>query len=180
MSKKKTGKDKKVVDATKKYFNPRTRQEVWDADYLHKLSPEEKAWYNKFRNESINANLTLVQDPLIKQYAEENNLVYRRAKTEMIGGGYTPIKSEGKPSKGQIHKTKEQAKEIFDSNNRRNNDLLGVTRINKLLEGDVHGMDSKKDIWFETDPGAVEDALIWAIDYKNNPGLTKKNYKKKK
>src|SRR6185503_17838328 len=178
MSKKEPSKQTKQVDATKKYFNPRTRQELWDADYLDKLSPEERAWYMKFMSESVNASLTLVKDPLIEEYAKINKVPYKTAKIEMKGGGYTPIKSEGKPTKGHLHTKKSHAKEIFDSNNKRNNDLLGVTRINGLLEGDIHGTAVKTDVWHETDPNATEDALNWAIDYKNNPSMTKRQYKK--
>lgn len=119
-------------------------------------------------SEYANASLELVKDPLIEGYAKENNLMYKRAKTEMKGGGYTPIKSEGKPKKGHIHKTKAQAKSIFDANNNRNNDLLGVTKINGLLEGDIHDLANKKDIWIESNPQSTEDAIIELIDLKKS------------
>lgn len=165
---KKQEKRKRTDAATKQYFNPRVRQEVWDADYVHTLPPAEKAWYLKFMSEYANASLELVKDPLIEEYAKENNLMYKRAKTEMKGGGYTPIKSEGKPKKGHIHKTKAQAKSIFDANNNRNNDLLGVTKINGLLEGDIHDLANKKDIWIESNPQSTEDAIIELIDLKKS------------
>lgn len=170
----------KQPDATKKYFNPRTRQELWDADYLDKLSPEDRAWYMKFMSESVNASLSLVKDPMIEKYAKVNKVAYRTARIEMKGGGYEPIKTEGCPKKGHLHTKKSHAKEIYDANNNRNNDLLGVTRINGLLEGDIHGIATKTDIWHETDPNTTEETLNWLIDYKRNPESAKRQYKKKK
>lgn len=159
-------KKKSIIAPEKKFFNPRSRQDLWDADYLDKLSPEELAWYKKFNFEYANATIDLNKDPLIEEYARVNNLKYRRAKTEMIGGGYTPKKNEGKPKKGHIHKTREQAKEIFDNNNKRNNDLFGVTKINGLLKYDVHTLSNNTDIWHETDPNVTEDTLIRMLDEK--------------
>lgn len=178
MSKKQRSKQQRQQDATKKYFNPKTRQELWDADYLDKLNPEERAWYMKFMSESVNASLTLQKDPLIEEYAKVNNVLYKTAKIEMKGGGYTPIKSEGRPTKGHLHTKQSHAKEIFDSNNKRNNDVLGVTKVNGLLEGDIYGIALKSDVWHKTDPRATEEALNWAIDYKKNPSMTKRQYKK--
>jgi hypothetical protein len=40
---------------------------------------------------------------------------------------------KGALRKGQVHTKKEHAKEAYDANNRRNNDVYGVTRINGLL-----------------------------------------------
>ena len=123
----------------------------------------------RFMNEYVNASLEVEKDPLIQKYAEWNGLKYTRAKNEMIGGGYTP---KDKPKKA-LHKTQEQAKDIFDSNNRRNNDLFGVTRINNLLEYDVDGLAKKKDIWIETNPNSTEEAMVNLIDYNKNPRSAK-------
>ena len=168
-----------MPDATKKYFNPRVRQELWDADYINTLSEKDRAWYMKFMSEYVNSTITLIKDPLIEEYAKINNVPYKTAKIEMKGGGYTPIKSEGKPTKGHLHTKKSHAKDIFDSNNRRNNDVLGVTKINGLLEGDIYGTALKTDVWHETDPNLTEETLNWTIDYKKNPSMTKRQYKKK-
>lgn len=129
-------------------------------------------------SEWANASVETVKDPLIMEYAKVNNLGYKIAKKEMIGGGYTPIKREGAPKKGHLHKTKEHAKEIFKKNNQTNNDIFGVTKINNLLEYDLHGSAQRKDVWHETDPGNVEDALIWAMDYKKSKRATKREYRK--
>lgn len=179
MSKKERSKQTKKPDATKALNNPRTRQELWDADYLNTLSKKDYDWYMKFMSESVNASITLNKDPMIEEYAEVNKVAYRTAKKEMKGGGYSPIPSEGKPKRGHLHTKKSHAKEIFDANNNRNNDLLGVTRINGLLEGDIYGKSLKADIWIESNPNATEEALNWAIDYKNNPDMAKRRYKKK-
>lgn len=50
-------KSKKISDrGIKKNKNLKIRQELIDADYLDKLSPEDKAWYNKFIIESVSAD----------------------------------------------------------------------------------------------------------------------------
>jgi hypothetical protein len=168
--KKESGRKKlKNVNPTKKFFNPRVRGELWDVDYLDQLGPEELEYYNKFMNEWANANVKKVKDPLIEEYSIINQIGYKRAKKEMIGGGYKPIKKEGKPTKGHIHRKKEHVQQIFDDNNKRNNDVFGVTKINNLLEYDLAGLAMRKDVWHETDPQATENALIEAIDYKKNP-----------
>jgi hypothetical protein len=102
-------------------------------------------------------------------YDEKEILIGKKSKKEMIGGGYKPSKKEGKPKKGHIHKTKEQAKSIFDDNNKRNNDVYGVTKINGLLEMDLAGLAMNRDIWNDTDPNITEDVMLLSIDVKRNP-----------
>lgn len=162
-------KKKKKVDASKKYFNPRVRAELWDADYLDTLSEKDRNWYLKFMSESVNATIEVVKDPLVEEYSKLNNITYKRARKEMIGGGYTPIKKEGQPTKGHLHKTKEQKKKIFDENNSRNNDLYGVTKINNLLEYDINSMSKTRDIWHEGNPETTEEAMLTLIDFKRDP-----------
>lgn len=89
------------------------------------------------------------------------------------------VDKKGMPKKGHLHKTKKQKKSVFDANNKRNNDVFGVTKVNGLLEYDVNGLSHERDIWFETDPNSTEDALHWAIDYKNNKNATKREYRKR-
>ena len=136
-------------------------------DYLNTLSPEDRKWYEQFMSEYANATICKRKDPMISEYALVNKITYNRAKKEMIGGGYTPIKGEGKPVKGSVHTKEEHVKEIFDNNNKRNNDLFGVTKVNNLLEYDVNGLAMKKDVWHETNPDTTEDTLNKIIDYKN-------------
>jgi hypothetical protein len=160
---------KKKPDATKKYFNPRVRAELWDMDYADKLSPEELDYYKRFMSEYANATLTVEKDPLIQEYSKINGIGYKKSKKEMIGGGYKPSKNEGKPTKGHVHKKKEHVKAIFDDNNKRNNDVYGVTKINGLLEMDLAGLAMNRDIWNETDPNITEDVMLLSIDVKRNP-----------
>lgn len=162
----KKGKCKKIVDPNKKYFNPRVRAEIWDLDYLESLPPKEKEYMRKFMGEWANASIVLERDPLIQEYSEINQISYNRAKKEMIGGGYKLKKKEGNPKKGHLHKTAKEAKEIFDNNNKRNNDLFGVTKINNLLEYDLAGLAMRRDIWHETDPKSTEETLIEYITEK--------------
>lgn len=147
-------------------------------DYLEKLPPAEKTYMKKFMSEYANATIKTRKDPLIKEYAEINGIGYKRAKKEMIGGGYTPIDNEGKPLKKHLHNTAEQAKDIFDSNNNRNNDVFGVTKVNNLLEYDIIGMSAQKDVWHETDPQATEKAIIEMLDYMNDPDSINIEYPK--
>jgi hypothetical protein len=158
-------KAQRKVDPAKKFFNPRVRAELWDADYLHLLDPKDLEFYHKFMSEFANAAIQTKKDPLIQEYSRVNKIGYKRAKKEMIGGGYNPIKEEGKPLEKHLHKSPEHPKELFDSNNARNNDVFGVTKINNLLEYDLNGLALKKDVWHETDPEATENAIIDLIDY---------------
>ncbi len=52
--------------AMKPELNLKTRTELIDCDYFHKLSPEEKEWRNKFQDEYINANLPKYRTKLHK------------------------------------------------------------------------------------------------------------------
>lgn len=167
-------------DAVKKFFNPRSRNELWEGmEYIKDLPLKEKEWMLKFMSEYANATIEDVKDPLIVEYADMNKLGYTRAKNEMIGGGYIP-KDEKKNASQNLHKKYQHKKEINDSNNRIRNDIFGVTKINGLLTYDVNSVSEKTDIWFETNPETTEDALIWALDYDRDPIATKKEFKKLK
>lgn len=47
----------------KKELHPRTRWEYLDADYMDKLSPEEKEFYSKFNEEYYGASLAKEDEP---------------------------------------------------------------------------------------------------------------------
>lgn len=64
---------------------------------------------------------------------------------------------------GHLHRTKAQAKSLYDANNKRNNDVHGVTKANFLL----YDINSQKEGWDITNPSLTEDALIAMIDNKD-------------
>lgn len=73
----------------------------------------------------------------------------------------------GRVAKGHLHRTNAQAKEIFDDNNRRNNDVLGVSRVNIGLT-EINGQLSANDGWYITNCQLTEDATIANIETKDN------------
>jgi hypothetical protein len=58
---------------------------------------------------------------------------------ESIGASVRKLKS-GKIAAGQLHNTEALAKECYDANNRRNNDVYSVTKANGLLYDIKHKM----------------------------------------
>lgn len=60
-----------------KKYNPRIRQEKIDADYLHKLNPDELAWYAKFMEEENNASFQN-DGTDFNQTKEERKKIYDR------------------------------------------------------------------------------------------------------
>lgn len=91
--------------------------------------------------------------------------------------GYNP--ETGRAKSGQLHKKKAQIKSIYDDNNRRNNDVLGVTKANRLLS-DVENEFKNRDGWYVHDTEKQEDAQIAAIDNQEEVMLTKDEYEKVK
>jgi hypothetical protein len=123
------------LKALKATYNPRTRAELLDYDYLKKLKPKDLEWLAQFTNE------------------------YTAGAVEKYKAG--PKKGQVKP--GHIHKTKELAKDCYDRNNWRNNDIYGVTRANNLLY-DVQSQIDSGDGWYITKADLTEQALISQID----------------
>ena len=69
----------------------------------------------------------------------------------------------GNVRKRHLHTTNAQAKEIFDDNNRRNNDVLGVTRANALLSAIDYANDSTDGMRL-TNLDLQEQATVQTID----------------
>jgi hypothetical protein len=55
--KKRNRRSQEKYPALKPELNLRSRYELFDQDYIDKLSDEEKAWLNKFNDEYVNTNL---------------------------------------------------------------------------------------------------------------------------
>lgn len=111
------------------------RNELYDADYLDKLNPEEREWYNKFMSEYVNASVK-------------------------------KDKKTGRVKAGHLHKNKALAKDVYDANNRRNNDVFGVTKVNGLLTYDIVNYVKTDDGWYVHNPELTEDELISKLDEK--------------
>lgn len=77
----------------------------------------------------------------------------------------------GKVKSGYLHNTKELAKSVYDANNRRNNDVLGVSKANNLLRSlDMFVKDDDDDLAEITNihnPELTELATISQIEHKN-------------
>ena len=67
--------------------------------------------------------------------------------------------SKGRVKRGHIHDTPELAKDCYDRNNRRNNDVLGVTRANHLAY-DIDSQIETQDGWYITNKELTEDSAI--------------------
>lgn len=71
--------------------------------------------------------------------------------------------SKGKVRAGHVHTKPEHVKECYDSNNRRNNDVYGVSRANGLTY-DIDQQLGQSDGWYITNPNYTEDSLITELD----------------
>lgn len=83
--------------------------------------------------------------------------------SEYAGGAVKKNKNKTQPLSRHLHKTNALAKDVYDSNNRRNNDLYGVTKANGLLR-DIHDQSDDINIY---NHGLAEEAMIALIDNKN-------------
>ena len=149
----KKGKENKPKNwHVKKSQAPRVRTELLDADYLHLLDEETLAWHNKFTSEYVNAAITKTK--------------VKKAKKK-VKGKKKQKKVVRRVAAGHLHKTNALAKECYDANNRRNNDLYGVTKINGLLSFDLDQVvRNGQDITGES-VEAAEDAMIAYLDNKH-------------
>lgn len=118
--------------------------------------------------ESLNpAKVTKVRKDLVEvDYLRKLNNEDKRwlaQFTDEYTAGSVQKDKRGKVKSGYLHNTKALAKDCYDSNNRRNNDVHGVTRANGLLY-DIDQVSNNKDGWYITQVGLTEDALIKKVD----------------
>ena len=71
--------------------------------------------------------------------------------------------SKGNVKSGHIHTKPEHVKECYDANNRRNNDVYGVSRANNLTY-DIDQQLGQSDGWYITNPNYTEDSIISNMD----------------
>lgn len=97
---------------------------------------------------------------------------------EWVGANIRKSKKTGKVLPGHLHLSKELAKERYDANNKRNNDVFGVARANNLANDVVTEL-QKNDGWYITNSDLTEDAVIAQIENQNEQELlTKEEFEK--
>ncbi len=101
---------------------------------------------------------------------------YNKFINEYVNASITKHKSNGRIKKGHLHKTKDKVKEIYDANNKRNNDLFGVTKINGLLEYWENDSFDGYEEYSVKNPQLTEESLNAYID---NKKYKRKRRKKK-
>lgn len=132
----------------------------------------------KVRRELLDYDKDFIED-LKKNHPEE--YLYLAQFTDEWAGANVRKTKAGKVKSGHLHSTNELAKDVYDRNNRRNNDVLGVSRINNLASDIVSEID-KNDGWYITQAGLTEEAIISQLEEKNSEGslLSYKEYLKVK
>lgn len=121
----------------------------------------------KVRMEFIDYDYKEKLDPESFEYLAKFN-------NEYYGAAISKTKS-GKVRAKHLHKNLAQVKEIYDDNNRRNNDVLGVTKANALLF-DIETELTKNDGWWVKDSENTENAIISEIDTEENDILSYEEY----
>ncbi len=125
----------------------------------------------KVRKEFIDYDYTKTLDSEALEFLGKFN-------SEYYGASIRKTKS-GKIRAEHVHKDLAHAKESYDDNNRRNNDVMGVTRANALLF-DLQTEIEKNDGWYSHNPENQEDALIADIDSDEDTILSFKEYQEVK
>lgn len=101
----------------------------------------------------------LLDADYLQKLSPEELAWYNQFIDEYVGASVKKNKN-GSVKKGHLHNTKALAKDCYDRNNLRNNDVLGVSKANGLL----HDIYNQEDGWYITQTGLQEDALIAEID----------------
>lgn len=125
----------------------------------------------KVRGEFIDYDYADKLDP-------ENTAYLAKFNNEYYGAAISKRK-DGKVKAGHLHKDLKQVKDIYDSNNRRNNDVLGVSKANRLIN-DIDAEIKNNDGWYVNNTALEEDALNEGIDSQEQEFLTREEYEKVK
>ena len=133
-------KKKKPVRQAKDSLNfskiPKVRREFVDADYLEMLKRDHPEAYEW----------------------------YAKFIDEYIGANIKKSKKTNAPLARHLHRSNKLAKSVFDANNRRNNDVYGVTKANGLL-GNVDSYGG--ELGRLNNPENVENAMIAILDQRD-------------
>lgn len=138
MSKKKI--DKKYPGLTSR-GDLKIRHELYDQDYIDKLSDKEKEWLSNFNLEYNSAN-----------FDHEGKRIHKeKLRTRKV-------KSTGKSRVVDVGK-----KDSFDRNNLRNNDVFAIVKANHMFR-DLSQADKQNVVARETTVNNTEDAIIEVLD----------------
>lgn len=134
--------------ATKKPL--KTRKKYTHADSLR---PEKNT---KVRREFIDYDYT-------KELSEDELAFLAKFNNEYYGAAISKNPETGRVKAGHLHRKKADVKDIYDDNNRRNNDVYGVTRSNHLLY-DIVTETNANDGWYITNEALTEAAAVSSLD----------------
>lgn len=120
----------------------------------------------------------LLDADYLKKLKPEDLKWYAQFIDESVGGAVHKNKN-GKVKKGYLHNTKELAKQCYDANNHRNNDVFTVNKANYLLQ-DLNAKLDESDGWYVHNTELTEDATIQQMEDKEAEDsiLTLEEYKK--
>lgn len=114
-----------------------------------KSAPRAKKTKNKFtiqdsliKGKNPRVRSEFIDFDYVKTLSPEDQEYLAKFNSEYYGASVGYNEKTGRAKSGQLHKKKTQIKEIFDANNRRNNDVLGVTKANLLLS-DIANMNEE-------------------------------------
>lgn len=94
---------------------------------------------------------------------DENELEWlAKFNNEYYGAAVKKTKT-GRVAPGHLHRRMDQAKEIYDNNNRRNNDVHGVSKVNVGLT-ELDSEINARDGWYITNEDLTEEATIANIE----------------
>lgn len=145
MAKKKTKRKKAIKKQNKPAFKLKKNVR------LKSLNP---AHVPRVRKELLDADY-------LKQLSKEELLWYAQFTDEWVGANIHKTKT-GKVKSGFLHNTKELAKDCYDRNNRRNNDIYAVSKANMLLS-DIEIITEDQASMHNSNPWEVENHLITDI-----------------
>jgi hypothetical protein len=123
----------------------------------------------------------LIDADYLDQLSEDEYLWYAQFTNEWAGAAISKTKG-GNVKRGHIHTTNQQAKELYDANNRRNNDIHGVTSANNLLtelQTRVGSEDDENELRQVSNVNLTEQATIATIEreeVESKEILTKREY----
>jgi flagellar motor protein MotB len=130
----------------------------------------------------------LLDADYLKDLNDEELKWYAQFTDEWTAGAISKGKT-GIVKPGHIHRTNKQAKELYDANNKRNNDVFGVTKANFLmteLNTKVGVEDSEIESRQITNVNLTEQAVVTQLDdskdelkiFENSELLTKREFLK--